>query len=127
MEYKDGFLTRANQLVFAMETQCVFCDVGNELFGVLYMNFLLQRTELIQHPHLLCRGNSRMRSYTLPLKAGDIREGIFKKYTQYFHLWRWCEKLAWHEKSHGDPPVVLRVAGNFLGIITFTGIPTVVT
>jgi hypothetical protein len=61
------------------------------------------------------------------MKAGDIREGIFKKATQYFHLWRWCEKLPWHEKPHGDPPVVLRAASNFLGIMAFTGIPTVVT
>jgi len=37
------------------------------------------------------------------------------------------EKLPWHEESHGDPPVVLRAASNFLGIMTFTGIPTVVT
>ena len=38
---------KQNRLVFAVETHCVFCHVGNEPLNVIYMNFLLQKISSI--------------------------------------------------------------------------------
>jgi hypothetical protein len=44
------FLYNINQMIFVMQTRCVFYEVGTEFFNIFYMSFVLQKVKTITEP-----------------------------------------------------------------------------